>query len=47
MSPFRYGNADMFVVDGSDNPGQLGWTGVKHADGVVRLSNFSSLNILN
>ena len=40
MSPYRTNNANVFIVWGSSNPGQLNNTSVD-ASGVVRLSNFS------
>ena len=41
-SSYWNGNAYVFVVLGSDYyPGQMSAASVKHAEGVVRLSNFS------
>ena len=51
MSPFYYWVegllSGMFMEHGSDKPGYLNNAYIHNADGVVRLSNFYSLNILN
>ena len=42
MSPYFYDDwgyglrETIFIVQGSDYSGQLGWAGVEHANGVVR-----------
>lgn len=45
MSPYNWSGtwANVFAVNGSNNPGHLSWNNVNNTGGVVRPSNFSCL----